>query len=164
MYCAAWARICSRSHFYAGPAALVPPARQNQVRYHGLMAAQAHDRDRLLALMPNADGDPGADDAGTDGPGAELASADAAEPRSCACYRMRWAQLLARVFNRRTDCSMHCGGDRSPFGSRIRSIRVWRGDRAGQATLAVGRGTGLVSIGSRPSGFAAGALDQLGAR
>jgi hypothetical protein len=35
-------------------AALVPPKRQNQIRYYGLLAAQAHDRDRLVALVPNA--------------------------------------------------------------------------------------------------------------
>lgn len=47
-------------------AALVPPARQNQIRYYGLLAAQAHDRDRFLALVPNAGGDPGTGDAGTE--------------------------------------------------------------------------------------------------
>lgn len=31
-------------------AALVPPARQNQVRYYGLLASQARDRERLAHL------------------------------------------------------------------------------------------------------------------
>jgi hypothetical protein len=105
-------------------AALVPPARQNQVRDYGLLAAQAHDRERLVALVPNAggdsapddagaDGDSAPDDAGTDGPGAERASADAVESRSCAGYRLRWAQLLARVFGHQVLLCPSCGQTRA---------------------------------------------------
>lgn len=94
-------------------AALVPPARQNQVRYYGLLAAQARDRDRLLALVPRGDGDRGADDAGAHGAGTDVVSEDAAEPRSGGGYRMRWAQLLARVFGHQVLTCPTCGQART---------------------------------------------------
>jgi hypothetical protein len=81
-------------------AALVPPKRQNQIRDYGLWAAQAHDRDRLLALVPKSDD--GGDGAGHDGrDGADPSDAVADPPASSpagAGYGLRWAHRLARVF------------------------------------------------------------------
>jgi hypothetical protein len=79
-------------------AALVPPVRQNQVRYYGLLAAQACDRGRLLALVPSGgkDGDGGREGDGDSGSG--HAAADPFVSPASACYRVRWAKLLARVF------------------------------------------------------------------
>ncbi len=89
-------------------AALVPPPRQNQVRYYGLVAAQARDRDRLLARVPGAAQPAGASGEGA-GPSAELDDARAA---ATAGYRMRWARLLSRVFGHEVLTCPGCGGER----------------------------------------------------
>jgi hypothetical protein len=77
-------------------AALVPPMRQNQGRYHGLLAAQARRRDRLLALVATAGDDQAGDDLTVD-----AAAEPSTEPEpaaGAAGHRIRWARLLARVF------------------------------------------------------------------
>ncbi len=97
-------------------AALVPPARQNQVRYYGLLASQARDRERLLAQVPGAERDEVAEGEvasaeGVDGDGAH--AAEQGDPRARAGYRMRWARLLARVFGHEVLTCPSCGGRRS---------------------------------------------------
>jgi len=81
-------------------AALVPPKRQNQIRDYGLVAAQAHDRDRLVALVAHDGGDgiAGAGQDGRDGADPSDAADPPASPPAGAGYRVRWAHLLARVF------------------------------------------------------------------
>jgi hypothetical protein len=96
-------------------AALVPPARQNQVRYYGLLAAQARDRDRLLSRVPGAER--GACCEGDEDDEGDVATVDAAEQdaergragRATAGYRLRWARLLARVFGHEMMTCPHCG-------------------------------------------------------
>ncbi len=63
-------------------AALVPPPRLHLLRYHGVLAPCARDRDRIVPAKPvaeslAADGDP--------------------RPQPCG-HRLGWAALLARVF------------------------------------------------------------------
>jgi hypothetical protein len=82
-------------------AALVPPARQNQVRYFGLLASRANDHHRLVDLAPRSVGvaDPVAD-----------ADPAATPPRG---YRTRWAALLARVFGHQALVCPQCQGSRT---------------------------------------------------
>lgn len=54
-------------------AALVPPPRQNQVRFYGLLAPQAHDRERFERLMPVPPG-PADELAGVDADGTAAAT------------------------------------------------------------------------------------------
>jgi len=74
--------------------ALVPPPRQNIVRYHGVLAPHAKDRDKIVPARKKAEGAGDADDG------------DAA-PRK---YRLTWAALLARVFQIDMEKCPHCGG------------------------------------------------------
>jgi len=115
-------------------AAQVPPQRQNQIRYYGLLAAQAHDRDRLLALVAHAADADRHDDGGggDDGEPPSVAVADppdpsasppvgvasppvgvASPPVGVVGHRVRWAQLLARVFGHQVLVCSHCGGPRT---------------------------------------------------
>ena len=75
-------------------AALVPPPRQNTVRYHGVLAPNARDRDKIVPAKQASDDDPAADDN------------EAATPRK---YRLSWRALLARIFQIDMKCP-HCGG------------------------------------------------------
>ncbi len=85
-------------------AALVPPARQNQVRYYRLLAAQAHDRDRLLTLVPTGGGDESS---------IAVAEASSHPTATASGYRLRWAQLLARVFGHQVLICPSCGHART---------------------------------------------------
>lgn len=89
-------------------AALVPPARQHQVRYYGLLSSQARDRERLADLVPGATPDEA--DVEADDTGAAIGSGDRAPSRA---YRVRWAKLLARVFEHQVLCCPHCGARRT---------------------------------------------------
>ena len=76
-------------------AALVPPPRLNLVRYHGVLAPNAADRQQIVP-GPREEERPVADDgAGTTGP---------------RCYRLTWAVLLARVFRVDVTLCPDCGG------------------------------------------------------
>ena len=89
-------------------AALVPPARQHQVRYYGLLSSQARDRERLAELVPGAASD---DD---DAAGDERDADDVTHRgRASPAYRVRWAKLLARVFRHQVLCCPHCGARRA---------------------------------------------------
>ena len=99
--------------FLRRPWALVPPARQNQIRYYGLLASQAADRPKLLALCQEPDDR-----------GPKVTSAEAAEAGSCdepepvdkptatTATRRSWAALLKRVFQNDVLVCPSCGGDR----------------------------------------------------
>ena len=94
-------------------AALVPPPRQNQVRFYGLLAPGAHDRERFALLMPVPTG-PAAELAG-DGATDLDGEAAAAEPDAGACRaaaRRRWATLLKRVFQTDAMVCPTCNGPR----------------------------------------------------
>lgn len=77
--------------------------------------------------------------------------------------RIDWRSLLRRSFDQRTNCSRHSGGDRPrpDHASLPSSIRPR--DRARRKATALGRRSGLLPLGGRPSIFASGTLDQLGA-
>ena len=75
-------------------AALVPPPRFHLLRYHGVLAPRARDRDRIVPAQP------GAEPAATDGD---------ASAASCG-HRRRWATLLARVFSADLSECAACGG------------------------------------------------------
>jgi hypothetical protein len=71
-------------------AALVPPPRVNLVRYHGVLAAHAKDRDKIVPKKPDAD--------------------ELRETRGASRNRLLWAALLARVFAIDvTKCPKCCG-------------------------------------------------------
>ena len=92
---------------------MVPP-RQNQIRFYGLLASQAHDRPKLEALLPSASTSvPGEADIATDAEPDD--PADVCERTKC--YRISWAKLLARVFHTDVNTCPHCGGERK--------IRAW---------------------------------------
>jgi hypothetical protein len=76
---------------------LIPPPHHNTVRYHGLCAARARDRDTFVALAPaaTAHSPHGDSSAGDSTAGAPFPSDT--DPFSAA-RRQRWATLLARVF------------------------------------------------------------------
>jgi hypothetical protein len=73
-------------------AALVPPPRLNLIRYHGVLAPSARDRDQIVPATPE---EPGA------------TSESATQP--CA-HRVSWAKLLARVFELDVTKCPDCGG------------------------------------------------------
>jgi len=98
-------------------AALVPPRRQNQVRFYGLLAPQAHDRERFELLMPlppsGADDRVGEGDGDTDTDPDDTGIStenDAGGPR--AATRQNWATLLRRVFRRDALVCPSCQGPR----------------------------------------------------
>jgi hypothetical protein len=98
-------------------AALVPPRRQNQVRYYGLLASQAACRDQVVGLGldpvpadPEPDGDTLAD-----------------EPApSTARYRHPWAKLLARVFKHQVLVCPRCNGPRTIVAAVTDTIAAHR--------------------------------------
>ena len=79
-------------------AALVPPPRVHLIRYHGVLAPHAADRAQIVPGPPAQDA-------------AQLPANEAtpSAPRSC---RLSWAQLLGRVFEHATDCTLPSRGDR----------------------------------------------------
>jgi hypothetical protein len=84
-------------------AALIPPARAHQVRYHGVFAARSSLRDLVTEDRPDLD-------AAADPP---AASPSVTAPPATAPRRprhLRWAQLLRRVFHFDLERCPHCGG------------------------------------------------------
>jgi hypothetical protein len=90
-------------------AAIVPPPRQNQIRFHGVLAPHSKHNAAVKALVPaappnlaqakptgNARLDQGLDEAGT--------------PPSRPGYRLLWAQLLKRTFKIDVLKCDRCGG------------------------------------------------------
>jgi hypothetical protein len=71
-------------------AALVPPPRVNLVRYHGVLAAHAKDRDKIVPKKPDAQ--------------------KLREERGASRNRLLWAALLARVFAIDVTKCPRCGG------------------------------------------------------
>jgi hypothetical protein len=75
---------------------LIPPPRANQVRYHGILAPAAGQRDRItpgasneaVAIAPKEDG----------GAGERCDESNDEGPERARAYRLRWAKLLMRVF------------------------------------------------------------------
>ncbi len=77
-------------------AALVPPPRLNLVRYHGVLAPNAANRDRIV---------PGPNEGSTE-PCSHPEQTAAPQP----VYRLCWARLLARVFRQDVTQCPACGG------------------------------------------------------
>jgi hypothetical protein len=73
--------------------ALVPPPRRNIVRYHGVLAPNARDRDMIVPAGKSPQKEPGDDEA-------------VETPRT---YRLTWAALLKRVFQIEMQCPQ-CNG------------------------------------------------------
>jgi hypothetical protein len=71
--------------------ALVPPPRQNTVRYHGVLAPHAKNRDKIVPASQNIE---------------QASGIEPAVPRK---YRLTWSALLARIFQIQMNCP-HCGG------------------------------------------------------
>ncbi len=93
-------------------ASLVPPPRQNQIRFYGLLTSQAHDRPKLEALLPI---DEHRDDVNTnenEQDAQTLAETSAEDQAACKAVRMSWAKLLARVFHKDVQPCPSCGGHR----------------------------------------------------
>jgi hypothetical protein len=101
-------------------AALVPPARQNQVRYFGLLASQSAGHHRLPALVPPSEAqepEPGADTESQPAAISAIGADTDTEPNRAAIeqrtvYRKSWAALLSRVFFHDVLTCNHCGGER----------------------------------------------------
>ena len=101
-----WSRLLS----CAGSRPWCPPARQNQIRYYGLLASQAADRPKLLALCEEPDDAPPPVASAEAGLCDE--SAPAEEPPFKTAYRQSWAALLKRVFQNDVLVCPSCGKDR----------------------------------------------------
>ncbi len=75
-------------------AALVPPPRLHLIRYHGVLAPRARDRDRIVPAKP-----------------VEESPAVDRDPICPPCgHRLGWATLLARVFSVDVSECAACGG------------------------------------------------------
>ena len=73
--------------------ALVPPPRRNLVRYHGILAPNAKQREKVV-------------------PGAEKAESPTDEPIATRRnYRLSWAALMARTFGLKLERCSLCGGE-----------------------------------------------------
>jgi hypothetical protein len=70
--------------------ALVPPPRQNIVRYHGVLAPHAKDRDKIVPAGKNTE------------------PTVVEEQTAPSKYRLTWSVLLARIFQIDMKCA-HCG-------------------------------------------------------
>jgi hypothetical protein len=100
-------------------AALIPPARAHQIRYHGVFAARSSLRDLVTADRPdlNTAAAPPAFPVRSDTPGPH-------RPR-----HLRWAELLRRVFHFDLERCPRCGG-------RLRMLAAIVDPRIAQAILA----------------------------
>jgi hypothetical protein len=78
--------------FLARMAALVPPLRQNQVRYYGLLASRAASREQVVGL--GLDSDPDTDSVAVPNP----LEGDDEPVHHNPQHRYEWAKLLAKVF------------------------------------------------------------------
>ena len=103
-------------------AALIPPRRLNLVRYHGILAPNAHERSQTVPAPPS----PTVSLAPGDSPAAPLRP-----------HRLPWAALLARVFALDVTVCPDCGGRlrliaalTDPVSVRGRSVRGRPADRA----------------------------------
>jgi len=71
-------------------AALVPPPRKNLVRYHGVLAPHAKNRDKVVPQKPDKE--------------------ELQKTRGQSKNRLLWAALLARTFGLSMEVCPHCGG------------------------------------------------------
>ena len=88
-------------------AALIPPPRQNQTRYHGVFAAHARLRADVTALVPDAPHRSAATPHPHHEPGADRAPS---RPPSRPPSRLPWAELLRRVFREDLRVCPRCTG------------------------------------------------------
>ena len=93
-------------------AALVPPPRIHLIRYHGVLAPAAADRERIVpgpSQLTKPD-DELADDELADDELADDELADEHTDGRCRQHRVSWAKLLARVFQIDITSCIDCGG------------------------------------------------------
>ena len=81
-------------------AALVPPRRTNLIRYHGVLAPVAQDRDRIV---------PGPSQLTAAGDAVDAAG-DATDDTAARRHRVEWAKLPAMVLQVDVTCCPACGG------------------------------------------------------
>ena len=84
-------------------AALVPPSRVHLVRYHGILAPHAKNRDKIVPKKP--------------------AEEEMPKTRGLIKNRLLWAALLARTFGLTVEACSNCGGRAG--GSHIQRGRTW---------------------------------------
>jgi hypothetical protein len=75
-------------------AALVPPPRRNLVRYHGVLAPHARDRDKIVPQVEKEENE----------------SSSGNKTSISTAYRLTWAALLARTFHINLERCSLCGG------------------------------------------------------
>jgi hypothetical protein len=100
--------VMSPLEFMQRLAALVPRPRLHLIRFHGVLAPHAKLRAAIVA------------------PPARQATEHPAEPAPGSPQRMSWACLLKRVFDHRTNCSLHrridhCCSHHPPLSSAVRA-------------------------------------------
>ena len=71
-------------------AALVPPPRKNLVRYHGILAPHAKNRDKVVPKKSDEE--------------------ELRKTRGLSKNRLLWSALLARTFGLNVEACRHCGG------------------------------------------------------
>ncbi len=81
---------------------LIPPARQHQVRFHGILAPAAKDRSRVVAKPPFK---------------LQLAFPLENMHPERSSYRVPWAKLLARVYDVAAQVCIDCGGALKPMSA-----------------------------------------------
>jgi hypothetical protein len=92
-------------------ALLIPKPGQNMLRYQGQFAPNAKHRDQLAKLVPTShDEQP---DIETKSDSADDSSEPTSLTESASPYRIRWAQLLRRVFEIDVSRCTKCGGRRA---------------------------------------------------
>jgi len=74
-------------------AALVPPPRRHLVRYHGILAPHAKDRDKIVPATSS---------------GEQPVDEQSSTPRP---YRLSWAALIVRTFGLKLERCSLCGGE-----------------------------------------------------
>ena len=92
-------------------ASLIPPPRQNQIRFYGLLTSQAYDRAKLEALLPLPI-DEHRDEVSTKDKDAQTSDNAEVDQAASKAARMSWAKLLARVFEKDVKLCPSCGGQR----------------------------------------------------
>ena len=96
-------------------ACLIPPPRTHQIRYHGVFSPSSPLRNRLppppARVTQTEDPQAPQDKQPDDQPPVQTPDDDPDKPASMSA-RIRWAQLIKRVFKKDLEACPHCGGHR----------------------------------------------------
>ena len=126
---------------------LLPPPRQHQVRYAGVLGPRAKWR-REIVPPPRLS--------------LQLVLWTNDEGPARGATRLRWADLLRRVYIRPIDYSLHRASDQAGTHHTSVPSAARPSHRRGGPTPALGRRPRVLSIAPRSSCIAADAMDQLG--